>query len=123
MTCLMHSFADAWVMPLQAQQAELHSCISQLAELHSEVESKQGRIDKLGQCFTASQQKVEALQQQKDSAVEARSATSQVGNISVSCLGFVMQWHKSIQQLISWLICLTTSSRHAITVLNIQQGA
>ncbi len=123
MTCLMHSFADGWVVLLQAQQAQLHSCTSQLAELHSVVESKQGEIDKLGQCLTASQQKVEALQQQKDSAVEAHSATSQVGNISVSCLGVVMQLHKSIQQLISWLICLTVPCHYAITVLNIQQGA
>ena len=119
----MHSFVDAWVMLLQAHQAELHSRTSQLAELHSVVESKQGEVEKLGQCLTASQQKVEGLQQEKDSAVEARSAASQVGNISVSCLGVVMQLHKSIQQLISWLICLTVPSHHAITVLNIQQGA
>lgn len=48
MTCLMHSFVDAWVMLLQAQQAELHSRTSQLAELYSVDESKQGEIDKLG---------------------------------------------------------------------------
>ncbi len=123
MTCLMHSFADAWVVLLQAQQAELHSCTSQLAELQSVVETKQDEIGKLGYRLTASQQEVEALQGEKDSAVEARSAASQVGNISVSCLGVVMQLHKSIQQLISWLICLTMPSHHAITVLNIQQGA
>ena len=119
----MHSFADVWVVLLQAQQAELHSCTSQLAELQSVVETRQDEIAELGYRLTASQQEVDALQEEKDSAVEARNAASQVGNISVSCLGVEMQLHKSIQQLVSWLICLTMPSHHAITVLNIQQGA
>ncbi len=99
MTCLMHSFADAWVVLLQAHKAELD------------------------RSTLASQQEVKALEEEKDSAIQARNAASQVGNISVSCLGVEMQLHKSIQQLVSWLICLTMPSHHAITVLNIQQGA
>ncbi len=119
----MHSFADAWVVLLQAHKAELHSSTLQVAELQSVVESKQAEIGELGHRLTASQLEVEALRQEKGSAVQARSAASQVGNISVSCLAVVMQLHKSIQQRISWLICLTVPSHHAITVLNIQQGA
>ena len=39
------------------------------------------------------------------------------------CPIVVMQLHKSIQQFISWLICLTVPCHHTITVLKVQQGA
>ena len=119
----MHSSADAWVVLLQVRESELQSCTPQPAELQSVVEGEHAVTSDLGGSLTASQQEVAAVQQVKAKAAQAHTAASQVGNILVSCPAVVMQLQKSIQQLISWLICLTVPSHHAITVLNIQQGA
>ena len=119
----MHSFADAWVVMLQAHEAELDSSTSQLAEKQSLVEGKLAEIGELGHGLAANQQEVEAVQQTMASAAQENRAAAQVGDTSATCLAVVMQLHKSIQQLISWLICLTVPSHHAITVLAIQQGA
>ncbi len=123
MTCHMHSFADAWVVLVQAHKAELQRATTQLAEKQSMVEVKQAEISKLGDCLTASQQEVAAVHQELASAAQAYSAVAQVCNVLACCLAGVLRLQKSIQQLFSWHICSTLPCNDAITVLDMQHWA
>ncbi len=106
-------------MLLQAHESAVHSLTVQLAEKQAVVEGKHALIGKLGDRLTASIEEVSTVQQEMASAAHAHSTAAQVCNILASCLAVVLQLHKSIHQLVSWHICSTLPSHHAITVHDI----
>lgn len=120
MPCFMHVFADAWVVLLQAQNTELQRATAQLAEQQCVVEVKQAEISKLVDRLTSSQQEVAAVHQQKASVVQAYHAAFQVCNVLASCITYVLQLQKSIQQLFPWHKCSTLTCNRATTVIDIQ---
>jgi len=124
MPCLMPSFADAWVVLLQAHKSQLQRATAQLTEKQCVVEVKQAEIGKLEDCLIASQQEVAAVHQEHASAVQAHSDAAQVRNchISTGCLADALHLHMSLQQFFSWYICSTLPYSGAI-MLDIQKAA